>query len=336
MRFIGYLLLFGLLAVLLVAAAGFYQAREFLQTPLNLPAEGRVVNIPPGASLRSIGRDLEAQGLLSSELMLYAFARLNQRANRIQAGEFLLPQGTRPEGLLDILEKGSPVQYQLALIEGWNFQQVLAAVRADPVLEQTLQGLDAAQIMQRLGRPGEHPEGRFFPDTYSFSRGASDLEFLRRSYQRMSQELERLWPQRSADVPLKEPYEALILASIIEKETGAAEERPEIAGVFSRRLNKGMRLQTDPTVIYGMGAAYDGNIRRQDLKTDTPYNTYTRSGLPPTPICMPGQAALEAALNPKPGDSLYFVARGDGSGTHVFSSNLKDHNKAVREHQLKK
>ncbi|MEO5344102.1 MAG: endolytic transglycosylase MltG [Gammaproteobacteria bacterium SHHR-1] len=336
MRFLVYFFALTLLTLMLATGTLLYQADRFLQTPLQLPEQGEIILVPAGASLRAMSRALERQGLLSNELFLYAYARISGRARHIQAGEFHIPQGTRPQGLLDILEKGSPVQYQLALIEGWNFQQVLAAVRADPVLEQTLQGLDAEQIMARLGHPGEHPEGRFFPDTYSFSRGTSDLEFLRRSYQRMEQELERLWPQRNPDVPLKDPYQALILASIIEKETGAAEERPEIAGVFSRRLDKGMRLQTDPTVIYGMGEAYQGNIRRQDLKTDTPYNTYTRSGLPPTPICMPGQAALEAALNPKPGDSLYFVARGDGSGTHVFSSNLKDHNKAVRKHQLGK
>lgn len=188
--------------------------------------------------------------------------------------------------------------------------------------------------MDRLGRAGQHPEGRFFPDTYLFPRGTSDLEFLRRAMRRMDAELASAWEGRSEDTPLKTPDEALILASIVEKETGQPDERPAIAGVFSRRLKKGMKLQTDPTVIYGMGARFDGNIRRKDLREDTPYNTYVHHGLPPTPICMPGREALVAAVNPASGKALYFVSRGDGS--HVFSPTLKEHNAAVRKYQLKK
>ena len=219
-------------------------------------------------------------------------------------------------------------------MEGWNFKQVLAAVSGHEALKHTLKGLTDGEIMARLGHPGEHPEGRFYPDTYKFPRGTTDAAFLERAYQSMSRLLAEEWGKRDPDLPLKTPYEALILASIVEKETGVADERSEIAGVFVRRLRKGMKLQTDPTVIYGMGDNFKGNIRRRDLKQDTPYNTYVHTGLPPTPISMPGSAAIRAVLHPAPGKSLYFVARGDGS--HYFSKSLAEHNRAVRKFQLKK
>jgi UPF0755 protein len=209
----------------------------------------------------------------------------------------------------------------------------MEAVRAHPAIDQSLEGLSAEQIMQRLGHAGKHPEGRFFPDTYHFPRGTSDQALLRRAYQAMEQLLATEWPGRAADLPLQSPYEALILASIVERETALASERPEIAGVFVRRLQRGIRLQTDPTVIYGMGEAFAGNITRRDLEQDTPYNTYVHSGLTPTPICMPGRDAVHAVLHPAEGDSLYFVARGDGS--HAFSATLTAHNRAVRTYQLK-
>ena len=252
----------------------------------------------------------------------------------IKAGEYELLPGLMPEALFALFVSGKTVSYSITLIEGWSFRQMMAEIEAHPVLQQTLSGLSPEAIMQKLGHEDEHPEGRFFPDTYSFQRNTTDLELLRRAYDRMSRILQDAWAERDENIQLKSPYEALILASIVEKETGAASERAEISGVFSRRLRKGMKLQTDPTVIYGMGDRYKGNIRRKDLKEDTPYNTYVHTGLPPTPICMPGADAIAAAVKPKAGKSLYFVAKGDGS--HQFSDTLRQHNNAVRKYQLKK
>lgn len=329
-RIIGLLLL-----VVSVAGGGawmFYQ--QFLQLPLAVPAAGMVYQVPKGASLRRVAADLHAGGVLSQPELLYWHARWQGDAHRIRAGEYRLEPGMTPDALLALLVSGQTISYRLTLVEGWSFHQVLMALAAEPALEQTLVGLSDTDVMQRLGYPNEHPEGRFFPDTYAFERGTSDIDFLRRAYQKMRTELAAAWTARAADVPLNDPYQALILASIVEKETGAAGERPQIAGVFVRRLRKGMKLQTDPTVIYGMGAQFDGNIRRRDLQQDTPYNTYVHVGLPPTPICMPGRAALDAALNPADGDALYFVARGDG--THEFSARLEEHNAAVRKFQLRR
>jgi UPF0755 protein len=328
---LGWLLL---LALVIGLAALLYQLNLFLESPLTLTGEGHVVLVRPGMSLKQLADELNEQGILSNAYFLYGYARLTERANRIKAGEFMLPQGATPRDLLDILEKGLPVQHRLTVIEGWTFKEMLSAARAHQALQHSLEGLSPDQVMDKLGHAGEHPEGRFYPDTYSFTRGMNDLELLQRAYLKMDDLLVELWEQRNSAIPLRTPYEALILASIIEKETALSDERPEISGVFTRRLQKGMLLQTDPTVIYGMGDAFAGNIRRKDLTTDTPYNTYTRKGLPPTPICLPGRASLEAALHPKEGDSLYFVASGDGG--HVFSPSLKEHNKAVRQHQLKK
>jgi UPF0755 protein len=217
-------------------------------------------------------------------------------------------------------------------VEGWTFRQLLSALRRHEAVRDTLDGLSDEAIMARLGYPGKHPEGRFLPETYQFPRGTSDLEFLRRAYDGMQRALAAAWQGRAEDLPLDSPHEALVLASIVEKETGLASERARIAGVFVRRLRRGMRLQTDPTVIYGLGEAFDGNLRRRDLAADTPYNTYTRAGLPPTPICLPGKAAIEAVMHPAHGTSLYFVARGDGS--HQFSDTLEAHNRAVQKYQL--
>jgi UPF0755 protein len=266
-------------------------------------------------------------------IYLEAYARLNGLATRLQAGEYALTPGLTPPALLERIVAGQVIQYPLTVVEGWTFRQLRQALAAHPKLVQTLAGLSDAEIMTRLGRPGDHPEGRFLPDTYHFPAGFTDAAFLRRALTAMDQRLADLWKRRSPAAPLQEPYQALILASIIEKETGMAAERAEIAGVFARRLRQGMRLQTDPTVIYGLGEAFDGNLRRRDLETDTPYNTYTRAGLPPTPIALPGLAALEAAVNPADGDTLYFVA--DGEGGHVFSRTLEEHNRAVRRYQLK-
>ena len=244
-----------------------------------------------------------------------------------------MAEGLTPAALLDLLVSGKVIEYSLTLVEGWTFAQVLEATRSHPVLVQSL-APDAGpgDVMTALGHPGEHPEGRYFPDTYQFPRGTTDLQVLARSYDRMAEVLAREWDARAEGLPITDPYEALTLASIVEKETGRAEERPAIAGVFVRRLEKGMLLQTDPTVIYGLGDAFDGNLRRRDLERDTPYNTYTRAGLTPTPICMPGRDAIHAVLHPADGDALYFVATGDGG--HHFSATLSEHNRAVRRYQL--
>jgi UPF0755 protein len=255
-------------------------------------------------------------------------------ATRLQAGEYGLSLGMTPRDLLQELVTGSVIQHELTLIEGHSFREMLQRVHASPVLEHTLVDAADEEIMAALGQPEQDPEGRFLPDTYHVTRGTTDLEFLRRAYQAMADQLQTEWEAREEGLPLKTADEALILASIVEKETGVPEERAQIAGVFIRRLHKNMRLQTDPTVIYGMGKTYDGNIRKRDLLKDTPYNTYTREGLPPTPIAMPGVEAIHAVMHPAPGKSLYFVAMGEGR--HYFSATLKQHNLAVDKFQKKK
>jgi len=329
--------LLGIAVLLAVIVAGWLWSdyQDFARTPLSLPEDGLVLQVPPGTNLKVLARQLHAQGVLRNPDYLYWYARWKQLAHRIRAGEYLVEPGVTPVQLLEQFVEGKVLLHNLTLVEGWNFKQMMAAISASDVLRHELQGLSAEQVMQRIGHPGIHPEGRFFPDTYAFPRGTSDTDFLRRAFRKMQQELAAAWQQRSReDAMVQTPDEALILASIIEKETGVPEERAEIAGVFSRRLRIGMKLQTDPTVIYGMGDRYQGNIRRKDLREDTPYNTYVHKGLPPTPICMPGREAIDAALNPKDGKTLYFVSRGDGS--HVFSETLEQHNAAVRKYQLKK
>ncbi|MEJ2453594.1 MAG: endolytic transglycosylase MltG [Candidatus Thiodiazotropha sp.] len=318
----------------ILIAWGWMEYDEFAKTPLSLPEAGLIYDLEPGTTIRNVARDLSARGVLDKPLLLRLLARWNGQASQLKAGEYLLPRGITPSQLLEILTSAKVVQHALTIIEGWTFEQLMAAVRRDDALTQTLEGVQEDQIMSRLGLEGVHPEGRFYPDTYHFPKGTSDAEFLKRAYERMQEFLQAAWEKRDQGLPLENPYQALILASIIEKETGIPEERRKIAGVFTRRLQKGMRLQTDPTVIYGMGDDYDGNIRRQDLSTDTPYNTYVHKGLTPTPIAMPSGAAIEAALHPEDGDALYFVATGDGG--HHFSATLEAHNKAVRKYQLKR
>jgi UPF0755 protein len=310
--------------------------REFERTPLDLPADGLTYTLPQGGSAGSLASDLVAAGYLPArwEPYLRWMAWSSGRAAQLKAGEYRLAPGLTASGLLDLLVSGKVVQYPLTIIEAWTFRQLRAAVREHPALRQTLEGLDDATVMAALGRPGEHPEGRFFPDTYLFPRGTTDLEFLGRAYKRMGTVLDEAWRQRVAGLPLKDPYQVLVLASIVEKESGMAAERPQIAGVFVRRLQKGMKLQADPTVIYGLGDGFDGNLRRSDLETDTPYNSYTRTGLPPTPICLPGRAAIQAVVSPAGGSELYFVAKGDGS--HYFSASLDEHQRAVNQYQRKR
>ena len=327
--------LLGLLVLVASLVIGWYWMayQNFLQTPLSIEEQGMVLQVERGSSLKSLANDLQQRGILSNANYLYWHARWYEQAHLIRAGEYRIPTGTTPPQLLEHLISGETISYSLTLLEGWTFKQVLAAVRNNEVLEHRLNGLSPAQVMARIGHAGGHPEGRFFPDTYSFPRGTTDVEFLQRAYDTMREHLLAAWENRSDKAVVKTSYEALILASIIERETGVPDERGEIAGVFSRRLQKGMKLQTDPTVIYGMGDRYQGNIRRSDLREDTPYNTYVHKGLPPTPISMPGRASIDAALDPKPGNSLYFVATGDGR--HVFSATLQQHNAAVRKYQLK-
>jgi len=280
-----------------------------------------------------LAADLEAQGVISNAIYLRLLGRWTDQAAKIQAGEYRIRPGTTPQGLLRQLVEGRVIEHSITLVEGWTFVQVMDALRRHPALDQTLASLTGEQIMQRLNHGGEHPEGRFFPDTYHFPRGTRDEDVLRRAYDEMAALLDAEWWQRAPLLPLQSPYEALILASIVERETALASERAEIAGVFVRRLQQGIRLQTDPSVIYGMGDAFAGNLTRRDLEEDTPYNTYVHTGLTPTPICMPGRDSVRAALHPAAGDSLYFVARGDGS--HEFSATLTAHNRAVRRYQLK-
>ncbi|WP_369157379.1 endolytic transglycosylase MltG [Candidatus Thiodiazotropha sp. LNASS1] len=318
----------------ILLAWGWMEYDGFVNKSLNLPEEGVNYILHPGMTVRSLAEDLQQRGMLEKPMLLRFIARWQGQASRLKAGEYYLPAETTPPKLLEILSSSQVVQYALTIIEGWTFDQLMAAIRRDPVLEHSLKEVTNDQVMQHLGLDDLHPEGRFYPDTYHFPRGTTDAAFLKRAFKRMESVLEQAWQQRKKQLPLKSPYEALILASIIERETGIPEERGKIAGVFIRRLKRGMLLQTDPTVIYGMGESYNGNIRKRDLTRDTPYNTYLHKGLTPTPIAMPSGAAIRAALNPEEGNSLYFVATGDGG--HYFSSTLEEHNKAVRKYQLKR
>lgn len=327
--------LLGISAIGLGLVGGWFafELFSFQRNAMNVTAE-KIFVVEPGSSLSGIARRLYNAGVIEQPRYLSLVGRWRGHAQRLQAGEYRLEPGMTPLQLLDRMVAGEVVQYALTVVEGWTFKEMLQAVAAHEKLSHTLEGLDSALIMHRLGAAGEHPEGRFLPETYHFAAGLSDVEFLKRAYQAMRALLQREWQLRAAGLPYASPYEALIMASIIEKETAVPAERAEIAGVFVRRLEKGMRLQTDPTVIYGLGEGFDGNIRRRDLRHDTPYNTYTRHGLPPTPIALPGADAVHAALHPAPGDSLYFVAKGDGS--HHFSATLEEHINAVRQYQLRR
>lgn len=312
-----------------VAAAGAYL---IWVATLKLNPGNATYFVEPGASLRGFSRQLYKQGLLPDPYSLVALAYLRGRAHDLKTGEYRFRNGITPPQLLQQVVAGRVVEYPLLIVEGWSFRQMLAALDAAPKLTHTLTGLKPQEIMRRLGYPDLHPEGRFFPDTYYYSRGTTDLAILQIAFRKMENLLASEWAGRDPAVPLKTPDEALVLASIVEKETGHVDERRLIAGVFINRLHRRMKLQTDPTVIYGMGARYRGNIRATDLRQDTPYNTYTRYGLPPTPIALPGADAVRAVLHPAHTNALYFVSRGDG--THVFSDDLTAHNQAVVRFQL--
>ena len=333
-RLIKRIVAIGLLGVLLAVATLIYHYREFRHEPVELAEEELVFAIEPGANIRSIARELTLAGIIEDPWLFVLMARLEGVETRVRAGEYRITAGATPGQILEQFARGSSIQYQFTVIEGWSFRQMLDALADDPIIVHTLAGKTDIEIMQAIGYPDQHPEGRFFPDTYRFPRGTTDVDFLRRAYQVMQMHLDREWQQRSEGLPLQTAYEALILASIIEKETGAGFERPLIAAVFIERLKRNMRLQTDPTVIYGLGESFDGDIRFRDLRKDTPYNTYLRAGLPPTPIALPGLDSIRAALHPAESDALYFVSRGDG--THQFSRTLEEHNAAVRRYQLKR
>ncbi len=321
------------IGVIIKGVLTYTQYQEFLASPLNIQADSVDYSVKSGASMRNIARDLTQMGLLEEPTFLVVRARMRELAQSIKVGEYTIKQGTSPDQLLDQMVKGKVKQYSLTLIEGWSFREVMAAINAHPQLRHTLIDKNNEQIMQAIGHEGVHPEGRFFPETYRFPKNTSDVEFLKRAYRHMQEFLSAAWKEKESGLPLKDDYQALILASIIEKETGQKSEYRQIAGVFTRRLKIGMRLQTDPTVIYGLGQTFNGNLTRKHLRQDTPYNTYTRKGLPPTPIAIPGAGAIKAALNPGTGKTLYFVSKGDG--THYFSRNLKEHNEAVIRYQLK-
>jgi UPF0755 protein len=334
-RWRGLRLLFVLSALVAGAAAFWLYDRYagFADAPLSGIAAGDTVAVERGDSFRRVlGRLREAGVRDGHDLEWQALARQLGADARVQVGEYALEPGMTPRTLLQRMRDGRVVSYRFTIVEGWNMRELRAAMARATPLVQTIGGLDDAALMDRLGRSGVHPEGRFLPETYVYTRGDSDLDILRRANEGLEQALQAAWEARAPDLPLENAEQALVLASIIEKETGIAEERARIGGVFVRRLRQGMRLQTDPTVIYGMGSRYDGNIRRADLLADTPYNTYTRDGLPPTPIAMAGVEAIRAATRPADGDELYFVAVGDGSGRHVFSRTLAEHNAAVREY----
>ena len=320
------------LAGLLLGVA-YWQQNSALQQSLNLTQE-KLLDVPTGSSPTGVLNRLQADGVIKDAFWLRLYWRFNLQGQSLHSGEYRMAPGMNAESLLDLWQKGEVVQYSVTLVEGWTFRQVRAALARQVKLEQTASELSDTELMAKLGHPDVFPEGRFFPDTYRYVRGMTDVELLKQAYNRLDEVLQEEWEKRAADVPYTDAYQALIMASLVEKETGVPQERGQIAGVFVRRLQQGMLLQTDPTVIYGLGDRYNGKITRALLKEATPYNTYVISGLPPTPISMVGREAIHAAMHPVAGNSLYFVARGDGS--HVFSADLDAHNAAVKEFQLKR
>lgn len=330
-RLVGSLLAAGVLAV---AGSGLAFHRWFT-APLDVGAGPVTVEISRGEGLSIVARRLADRGLIDHPRLWAAYARATGADARVRAGEYAVLPGTTPEGLLRQFESGQVVQHSVTVVEGWRFRDLRRALERETALDNTLRGRADGEVMRALGEAGQAPEGLFFPDTYVYGKGTTDLEILRQARARMRKELEAAWAGRADDLPLATPYEALTLASIVERETANPAERARIAGVFVERLRIGMRLQTDPTVIYGLGEGFDGNLRRADLERDGPYNTYTRAGLPPTPIALPGAAALRAAVRPQLRGELYFVATGLPDGTHRFSRTLAEHDQAVREYLVR-
>ncbi len=315
---------------LLIVGAAAYHADRYLESPLSVPEAGVLFEVPAGSSFAAIAASLERQGIARHARLLRLYARWTGQAAKVHAGEYFIEAGTTPRGLLDKFTSGAVVLHAFTIVEGWNHRELLAALQAHPQVVTRMGAADWRGLLAELGATATSPEGLFLPETYRFPRGTADRSLLAEAYRQMQSTLEDEWAARSADTPLRTPYEALILASIIEKETARVDERERIAGVFVRRLERNMRLQTDPTVIYGLGVSFDGNLTRRHLQTDTPYNTYTRAGLPPTPIAMPGRAAIHAALHPADGAELYFVATGLGDGSHRFSATVEEHERAVQ------
>jgi UPF0755 protein len=315
-----------LLVLLVTAGIGYYFVR-----PLSLPTTPFIFDLKQGISLKGTARELQQAGLLDQSWAFIWLVQAFDKSTQLKAGNYVLEHPVSMLKLLQIISKGEVSQRQVSVIEGWTFRQLREALNANPDIAHATANMTDAEILQRIGATENHPEGLFFPDTYYFAAGSSDLVIFKRAYQIMQRHLQQAWLVRAPDLPLQTPYQALILASIVEKETGAPGDRSMIAGVFVNRLRKGMMLQTDPTVIYGMGDTFDGNLRKRDLLKDTAYNTYTRRGLTPTPIALPGVAAMQAALHPAQTDALYFVSRGDGSSQ--FSSTLTAHNRAVDKFQ---
>lgn len=328
------LLLFGtlLLAAILGLLIVTHQTGRFMETPLAIPDAGLEFDIPAGSSFSSVSRNMVAAALMPNDFWLRLYVRWHGKAEGIQAGHYWIEPGATPLSLLEQFTKGAVRLYDFTLVEGWNYREVLKALQANEAVETTMTDEDWPALLESLGATHSHPEGLFLPETYRFPRGTTDRAVLSQAYALMQEVLTAEWDLRGEDAPVQSPYETLILASIVEKETARADERPRIAGVFARRLQQRMRLQTDPTVIYGIGPAFDGNLTRQHLTTDTPYNTYTRHGLPPTPIAMPGRAAINAVLNPAAGAELFFVATGLGDGSHQFSATKAEHDAAVAEY----
>jgi UPF0755 protein len=323
-----------LLAIVGALLYGWNEFNRFSRAPLDVTVQGGSIDVGRGTSFRNIVGELRQRGVTHANPIYWRLLAEQMRvADRLHAGEYALDVGITPRQLLANMAAGKVLQRNFTIVDGWSFAELRQALAQAEKLRHDSAGLDDATIMQKIGAPGDAPEGRFLPETYAYVKGDGDLDILKRAHADMSKTLDALWPARDKNLPLTTPYDALILASIVEKETGRADERARIAGVFVRRLENHMLLQTDPSVIYGMGASYVGNIHKSDLTTDTPYNTYTRAGLPPTPIALPGKPALMAALHPAAGTELYFVARGNGE--HVFSSTLEEHNRNVDCYQRK-
>lgn len=317
------------------AGVATWWAQRWLGLPLAHLQSPQIFEVPHGASLRAVANTLAQRGVMDQPLVWQLWARATHQANELKAGEYQLTPGLTPRGLLDVFRSGNVILHSITFIEGSTFRDVRKVLTSNEAIKPTLRDRTDDEVMTALGEAGVHPEGEFFPDTYRFPRGTSDLEILKLAHQRMRTELDSAWNERAPDLPLASAYEALILASIVEKESALPQERPLIAGVFVERLRRGMRLQTDPTVIYGMLDTYDGNIRRADLLRDTPYNTYTRPGLPPTPIALPSLGSLHAATQPELSGAIFFVATGNPDGSHYFSKSLSEHDAAVKRYLQK-
>ena len=332
MKRVSLIALFALLLAAAVVGAGVYKMNRFMDAPVKLPENGATFQIAPGSSFKSVTAELVGQGIIEDDFWYRLYARQSGKAGGIHAGEYTLEPGATPRSMLEQFLRGAVRLYSFTIIEGWNHRDLLQALHANEAIVPSMTDEDWPALLESLGATVTHPEGLFLPETYRFPRNTTDKQLLTQAYELMQTALDEEWRARGDAAPVDSPYQALVLASIVEKETARADERPRIAGVFARRLEKGMRLQTDPTVIYGIGAGFDGNLTRKHLRTDTPYNTYTRHGLPPTPIAMPGRAAINAVLHPAEGEELFFVATALGDGSHKFSVTKDEHDAAVAEY----